>query len=74
MLTLTMGTEAMLSIGDVAKRLGTSVMTVRRLVWRGDLPAFKVGGRLKFDPDAIERYLKEQTYQPKPKDQTEGQP
>jgi excisionase family DNA binding protein len=68
MLTLTLtGAEGMLSIKEVADRLDVSVMTVRRLVWKGDLPAFKIGGRLKFDPEAVEYYLKEQAYQPKVK-------
>ncbi len=71
MLTLTMGTDTMLSIKEVAKRLDVSVMTIRRLVWKGDLPAFKIGGRLKFDPEDVEDYRQANAYQPKPRDEAQ---
>lgn len=73
MLTLALGVETMLSIKEVASRLGISVMTVRRLIWDGELPAYKIGGRLKVDPDALERYRQSSAYQPKARDD-EAQP
>ncbi|MBJ69781.1 MAG: hypothetical protein CMN31_00170 [Sandaracinus sp.] len=42
---------------DIAKLLGLSTETVRRMVARGDLPAKKVAGRLRFDPREIQAWL-----------------
>ena len=44
----------------VAKLLGLSTETVRRMVARGDLPAKKVAGRLRFDPREIQAWLDRQ--------------
>ena len=74
MLTIATGIDAMLSIGEVAKRLGTSVMTVRRMVWGGTLRAYKIGGRLKFDPEDIETYRAQHVYKPEDKSDNEAQP
>lgn len=54
----------MLSIKEVAARLGISVMTVRRLVWAGTLRAYKIGGRVKFDPEDVEAYRTQHVYRP----------
>ncbi len=70
MLTLTMGTDTMLSIKDVANRLDVSVMTIRRLVWSGSLRAYKIGGRLKFEPEDVEAYRAQQVYKPEDKSET----
>jgi excisionase family DNA binding protein len=39
--------------------LGVSVKTVRRLVERDELKAYRVAGRLRFDPADVERYLQD---------------
>lgn len=44
----------------IAKLLGLSTETVRRMVARGDLPAKKVAGRLRFDPREIQTWLDQQ--------------
>ena len=64
MLTLTMGAVTMLSIREVAEALDVSVMTIRRLVWRGELAAFKIGGQLKFDEAAVTAYRAANVYHP----------
>jgi len=43
---------------DVAKILGISPVGVRMLVYRGRLPARKLGGRLVFLRDELEAHLK----------------
>ena len=64
MLTLATGVDTMLSIKEVAERLDVSVMTIRRLVWAGTIKAYKIGGRLKFDPEDVDAYRAQQVYKP----------
>ena len=47
----------MLSIRAVADHLDVSTKTIRRWIDRGGLPAFKLGGRWRIDPDDLERFL-----------------
>jgi len=47
----------LLPISDTADWLGVSRQTVRRLVASGLLPVVRVGGQLRFEPDAIEAYI-----------------
>ena len=49
---------------ELAARLGVSVMTVRRLVAAGNLPAVKVGGQLRFDADELEVWLEQSRVNP----------
>ena len=44
----------------MARLLGLSTETIRRMVARGDLPGKKVAGRLRFDPREIQAWLDEQ--------------
>lgn len=57
---------AMLSIADVAVRLGFSRDAVRRAIRRGELPAVKVLGQYRVDPVQLERWLREQRVTPSP--------
>jgi excisionase family DNA binding protein len=41
----------------VARTLGLSSETIRRMVARGDLPAYRVAGRLRFDTREIRAWL-----------------
>jgi excisionase family DNA binding protein len=52
----------LLTIRVVAEALKVSEKTVRRLIKRGDLPAFKVGdrGQLRVDEQDLERYVESQ--------------
>jgi excisionase family DNA binding protein len=52
----------LLTVEEVAKRLGCSEETVRRLCRRGRLPAtrFSARGRLRVDVGALERFIEEE--------------
>lgn len=47
----------MLTIDEVRGRLKVSVSTVRRLVRTGKLPAYLVGGQLRFKPAEVIAYV-----------------
>ena len=51
-----------MDIPTLAERLGTSVRHVRRLVFERRIPYMKCGGLVRFDPDAIDRWLDEATH------------
>jgi excisionase family DNA binding protein len=50
-------TEALLSIGDVAERVGVCRATVYRMVWRGDIPHIRVGAAIRIHPADLDRLL-----------------
>jgi excisionase family DNA binding protein len=52
-------THALLTVGDVAKRLGVNVRHVRRLVQERRLPYVKWGRLLRFDPVDIAAFVDE---------------
>lgn len=43
---------------DVARKLGCSTWTVRRLVERHELPVVRVGRLVRFQPSAVDRYIR----------------
>lgn len=48
----------MLDVKDVARRLKIVPLTVYRMVARGALPVYRVGGRrMRFKVDDVDRYL-----------------
>ena len=49
----------LLTIPEVAEAMKVSEKTVRRLIKRGDLPAFKVGdrGQLRVEEQELQRYI-----------------
>ena len=49
--------EKLLSPKEVAERLNVAVRTVRDLVADHDLPAYRVGGQLRFSPEALDSWL-----------------
>lgn len=49
--------QPLLDMDGVAARLGTTHRHVRRLVDQRAIPFFKVGGKVRFDPADIERWL-----------------
>lgn len=51
---------------DVARLLAFTPATVREMVSRGELPAFRVGGRLRFDPAAVRAALQARAVEPRP--------
>jgi excisionase family DNA binding protein len=50
----------MLTVDDVRSRLNVSISTVRRLVRAGKLPAYLVGGQLRFKPEEVAAYVDSQ--------------
>lgn len=48
--------EAMLSVAQVAERRGVCAETVRRAIRSGELPAVRVGSRLRIDPADLDRW------------------
>ena len=47
----------MLTIDDVRSRLNVSISTVRRVVRAGKMPAYLVGGQLRFKPAEVTAYI-----------------
>lgn len=53
-----------LSLEEVAKLLGVSERTIRREVKAGKLRAFRVGSQLRFRPESVDEYMKNQEIAP----------
>lgn len=53
---------ALLTIEQVAARLGVSYKTVQRMIESQDLPALKVGKRLRVREDTLRQFLDRGTY------------
>lgn len=49
-------TRPLLSVTATAEWLGVSEKTVRRLIASGVLPALRVGGQLRIDPNELDAY------------------
>lgn len=47
----------MLSVRDIATRLGLSAMTIYRLIHAGDIPAAQVGRSYRVSEEDLELYL-----------------
>ncbi len=47
-----------LRVSELANILSTSKMTIYRLVEQGVIPYFRVGGLIRFDPQAIADWLR----------------
>ncbi len=52
-----MNEQVLLTTKEVARFLGVNIMTVYRLVDRGELLAYRVGSLRRFGKEDIERYL-----------------
>lgn len=57
--------KPLMSITEVAKRCGVSRWTIDRFVNKRLIPFIPFGGRRKFDPDEIEKWLRKKTIQEK---------
>jgi excisionase family DNA binding protein len=55
-----MDAVALLTTEDVANFLKVDVVTVRRLVSRGDLAAYRIGGEFRFTESDLQQYLERQ--------------
>lgn len=49
--------QPLLDMNATAARLGTTHRHVRRLIERREIPFFKVGGKVRFDPADLDRWL-----------------
>ncbi len=49
--------EKLLTLNNVSERLSVSISTVRRIVREGLLPAYRVGGRLRFKLHEVDAYV-----------------
>lgn len=47
----------MLTVADVRSRLNVSISTVRRLIRDRKLPAYRVGGSLRFKSEEVAAYI-----------------
>jgi excisionase family DNA binding protein len=54
----------LMDIGAAAERLSVSVRLVRRLVFERRIPYLKIGKYVRFDPDALDRWVQEQRVEP----------
>ena len=56
-------TRKLLNVSETAELLGVSGITVRRLIYRGELPIVKIGRRVLIRPDDLERLTTSGPYQ-----------
>jgi excisionase family DNA binding protein len=56
--------SVMIDIEQVRARLDVSDSTVRRLVREGKLKAYRLGRRLKFRPEDVDRYVETTVVRP----------
>ena len=54
------GMHGALTADELAKLLGMSKVTILRRAKKGNIPSFRVGAMVRFDPQAISRWLMEQ--------------
>jgi excisionase family DNA binding protein len=50
-------TNPLLTVREAAARLSVNERTIRREIHAGRLPALKVAGAVRIDPDELEAYL-----------------
>ncbi len=62
-----------LSVEEVASRFGVNVTTVYRLVQKGALPAFKLGGQWRFSPEMLESWVADQVTIERLKKESQGE-
>lgn len=48
----------LLTIEEIAELFQTSTSTIYRWVHKREIPFVKLGGKLRFSPDAIQEYIK----------------
>ena len=51
------GTLKVMTVPEVAEYLRVHTSTIYRLIYRRQLPAFKIGSDYRFDRDAIENWM-----------------
>jgi excisionase family DNA binding protein len=61
------GMHGALTADELAKLLGMSKVTILRRAKKGSIPSFRVAAMVRFDPQAISRWLMEQGVQSRAK-------
>ena len=56
----------LLTIQQVAKQTGLSIHTVYKMVSQRRIPYVKLGGALRFDPNKLDQWIKQNTVMPMP--------
>lgn len=56
--------QPLMNVQEVAQRLNMAVTTIYKMVNQRRIPYVKIGGALKFDLAALEKWLKEHTVMP----------
>ena len=49
----------LLTVEDIAELFQTSTSTIYRWVHKREIPFVKLGGKLRFSPDEIQEYIKQ---------------
>ena len=57
--------KTVLTIGEVAEMLRIHPTTVYRLLKRGDIPGFKIGGNWRVSVNALDRWISEMGFLPR---------
>ena len=52
------GLPHLIDVATLAEHLGLTERTIRRKVAQGEIPHYKIGNSIRFDPDEIEAWLK----------------
>ena len=54
----------LITVEEVAEIFGVKPQAIYDMVYKGQLPYTKIGGRLRFDPDKIEEFIKNNSHVP----------
>jgi excisionase family DNA binding protein len=63
---MTSSPEPLLTVSELGLWLGIAPKTLYRWAEQGEIPSLKVGGRLRFRPKVVERWLDEQQQEARP--------
>ncbi len=47
----------LLSVKEVAQKLNASAQSIRRVYWRGEIPAYRISTMLRVDLERVQRIL-----------------
>jgi len=60
----------LLTIQQAAKHTGLSIHTVYKMVSQRRIPYVKLGGALRFNPEQLDQWIKQNTVMPMPEKRT----
>lgn len=69
------GESRAMAVGEAAKIIGVSTQTVRRLIWDGDLPAFRIGskGHYRVKQEDVDALIESQRALPRVRQRSAGE-